>query len=33
MTGQHWFTILAALLVGYVLARYFPAPGQAVGLP
>lgn len=25
--------VLAALIIGYVAARYFPQVGQAVGLP
>jgi len=33
MQSHHWFTILVALIIGYVLARYFPQVGQKVGLP
>ncbi len=33
MKLPHYALILIALLAGYVLARYFPQAGQAVGLP
>lgn len=29
----HWSLILVALVIGYVIARYFPQPGHSVGLP
>jgi hypothetical protein len=33
MQGQHWVMLLIVLAVGYALGRFFPAAGQAVGLP
>lgn len=27
------FGIVLAMIIGYVLARYFPAPGNMIGLP
>ena len=33
MLPQHWGLIAVALIAGYVLARYFPQVGNAVGLP
>ena len=29
----HWLWLVVAILVGYVLARYYPQLGHAVGLP
>jgi hypothetical protein len=33
MLNLHWLTLIGLILVGYVIARYFPQPGQAIGLP
>lgn len=33
MLPQHWLLILLAIVAGYVLARFYPQLGQAVGLP
>lgn len=33
MLPTHWLLILLAVTAGYVAARYFPQPGQAIGLP
>ena len=33
MSKHHYLLILIALVAGYVAARYFPQPAQAVGLP
>lgn len=33
MGTHHWLLIVVAVLAGYALARFFPAPGQAIGLP
>ena len=33
MQGHHYALIGIALIAGYVLARYFPQAGNAVGLP
>ena len=33
MNGTHWFVLLGALAVGYVLRGVFPQPARAVGLP
>lgn len=33
MEGRHWFMLVVVFVLGYVAARMFPAPGQAVGLP
>ena len=33
MEGHHYLLIVLALLVGYAAARFFPGPGQMVGLP
>jgi len=28
-----WITIIVVLIIGYVIGRMWPAPGQMVGLP
>lgn len=33
MKLPHFALIAVALVAGYIAARYFPQPGQAVGLP
>jgi hypothetical protein len=33
MKAPHFLMLAVALVAGYVAARYFPKPGQAVGLP
>lgn len=33
MNVSHLFGFMLVLGAGYVLARYFPQPGQAIGLP
>jgi hypothetical protein len=33
MKAHVYLWVLAALIIGYVSARYFPQVGQAVGLP
>jgi hypothetical protein len=33
MQGHHYLTMALLLIAGYVIARYWPAPGQMVGLP
>lgn len=33
MQSHHWVGLVLALIGGYVLARYFPQPAQAIGLP
>lgn len=33
LPSHHVLMLILALVVGYVAARYFPQPGQAVGLP
>lgn len=33
MRGIHWVTLAIGLLVGYVVARYYPQLGNTVGLP
>lgn len=33
MQNHHWGLIAIALIAGYVVARFFPQAGQAVGLP
>ncbi len=30
---NHWLSLLLVFVVGYVVARYFPQPGNAIGLP
>lgn len=32
MLTQHWVMLAVVLVIGYVLGRMFPGPGQAVGL-
>lgn len=33
MEGRHYLMLLAVFALGYVVARMWPGPGQAVGLP
>jgi len=33
MEGRHYFMLAVVFVLGYVVARMWPAPGQAVGLP
>jgi hypothetical protein len=33
MQSHHWLGAVLIFLVGYVVARFWPQPGQAVGLP
>lgn len=33
MEGRHYLMFIAVFALGYVVARMWPAPGQAVGLP
>jgi hypothetical protein len=33
MQGYHYVFLAVVLVVGYAVGRYFPGPGQAVGLP
>ena len=33
MASHHWLMLLLAVAVGYAAARYFPGPGNAIGLP
>jgi hypothetical protein len=33
MEGRHWLMIIVVFALGYVAARMWPAPGQAIGLP
>lgn len=33
MQTHHYVMLIVAVIVGYVIARFFPAPGQMVGLP
>jgi hypothetical protein len=33
MQSHHYLAIILAFIAGYVLAAYFPQPGQAIGLP
>jgi hypothetical protein len=33
MQGHHYLMLGVVLVLGYVLGRFMPGPGQAVGLP
>jgi hypothetical protein len=33
MDGSHWFILLVAIIVGYLLGRVWATPAQALGLP
>lgn len=33
MEGKHYLMLAVFFALGYVVARMWPAPGQAVGLP
>lgn len=33
MQTHHYGLIILALIAGYVAARYWPGPGNAIGLP
>jgi hypothetical protein len=33
MNGNHWLMLAMILLAGYAIGRFFPKPGQMVGLP
>ncbi len=33
MNVSHWVMLFVIFIAGYVAARMFPGPGQAVGLP
>lgn len=33
MQSHHYVLILVAVLIGYVAARFFPQPGNMIGLP
>lgn len=33
MEGRHYLMLVVVFALGYVVARMWPAPGQAVGLP
>jgi hypothetical protein len=33
MGSHHYLMLAGVLILGYVLARYFPQPAHAVGLP
>lgn len=32
MQSHHWLMLVLVFVIGYVVARYFPQPGQALGL-
>ena len=33
MQQHHWFMLAAVLVIGYIVGRLFPTPGQMIGLP
>lgn len=33
MQMQHWLFLGLVLVAGYAAGRFFPAPGQMIGLP
>ena len=33
MQSHHWLGMIVVLIAGYALGRYFPQPGQTIGLP
>lgn len=33
MQSHHYLAIIVALLIGYAVARFYPQPGQMIGLP
>ena len=33
MQSHHYLMLVLALVIGYVAARYWPGPGQMIGLP
>lgn len=33
MQSHHYLAIILAIVAGYVVARFYPQPGQLVGLP
>lgn len=33
MSSHHYLLIAVAIIAGYVAARFFPAPGNMLGLP